>query len=29
MNEHAETGTTELLFIPEMLATAADQNSQI
>lgn len=29
MNEHAETGATELLFIPELLATAADQNSQI
>lgn len=29
MNEHTETGTTELLLIAEMLATASDQNSQI
>lgn len=29
MNEHAETGTTELLFIPEILAAAADQNLQM
>lgn len=29
MNKHSETGTTEFLFIPELLATAADQNPQI
>lgn len=29
MNKHSETGTTEFLSIPELLATAADQNLQI
>jgi len=29
MNEQAETGTTELLFISKVPATAAGQNSPI
>lgn len=29
MNERAETGTTELLFIPAILPAAADHNLQM